>query len=137
MSKPTLVDANNLPVSSEEAERGTAFELRSVFNLVTGRSTVALRIPGSDKAYYMLPAEARILGMQLICEAERAMGEAIFLRAAIEIHGMPPQEAATLCEQLGMGTRADHALEYEKALQAIQQAKAMQREATNGGSQPS
>lgn len=125
--KPTILGPDGISTFEPEAEpiAGETMQLATDFNLMTGRGTVKLRIPGSDKAYVMLPAEARILGMRLVCESERAVDDAIFLRAMLELFQVPPAEAVALLKKIGAGTRADHALVYEKMLTAVAQEKAM------------
>ena len=125
MSK--ILNASGIPVQAEPSleTKGTAIELATNFDLMTGLGTVKLRIPGTDKAYIMLPAEARIFGMRLICEAERAVGDAIFMRVAIEMMGASPQEAAELVRTVGAGTRAEHAAVYERMMNEAQREKAM------------
>lgn len=125
--KPRILGPDGVSTFEPDAKltAGEAMQLATDFNLVTGRGTVKLRIPGTDTAYVMLPAEARILGMRLVCEAEKAVDDAVFLRAAIEIFEMSPADAVTLLKTLGKATRADHAFVYEKMLKAAAEHKAM------------
>ena len=83
-------------------------------------------LPEGGAAYQMLPAEARILGMQLICQSEEAVGNAVYLRTLLEIVQVPPNEAVQMLRTIGAGTRQDHALTYEKMLMAAEQAKKLE-----------
>lgn len=128
MSDPRILGSDGVPVSRTELRPSADFQLSTNFDLNTGRGTVKIRLPGTDKAYLLLPAEARILGMQLICECERAMADAIFLRVALEIFNISPTEAVQLLKTVSAGTRADHAMVYEQMLKAADREKAMAQE---------
>jgi hypothetical protein len=80
----------------------------------------------------MLPAEARILGMQLVVESERAMCDAIFLRCVLEIFQVSPAQAVEILKSIGAGTRADHARVYEEMAKAAAQQRAMNKEGSDG-----
>lgn len=136
--EPRILGPDGITVIGQtRATRGHEFKVKSVFDLSTGRAVTVLKLPGVDQGFGMHPAEARILGMQLICEAERGVADAIAMRMLLEAIGMDKADAAQLWRSISAGTRADHAAAYERSLKADQQAeevKAVQPEDTDGSS---
>lgn len=78
-------------------------------------------------AYYLLPAEARTLGMRLIAESEIAVGNAICMRILLEVMRLPADEAIQLLGQVSQGTRADQVMEFEQYLRAERQSAQAQQ----------
>lgn len=74
----------------------------------------------------LLPKQAQLLGMRLIGEGERAIGQAIALRMLLELGGVDITQAVQILQGVSQGTRADHQLEFEQRVKA--QAAAVEQE---------
>lgn len=137
MSSPKLFGPDGISQVNTKAERAQAasFKLSSDFSLQTGRGMVKLRLPGIETVYSLLPAEARLLGMQLIVESEAAILTAAQMRMLLELVGAAPEQAVQILQAVNQGTRADHALEAERQHRQSQQDVAM--EGDGGQSKPS
>ena len=130
-----ILNAAGVPVEAEPTAetRGTAIELASNFSLVTGRGTVKMRIPGTDKAYVMLPQDARILGMKLIVQATKAIDTAIAMRCLLEVCQVALPDAVQMLKVIGAGTEADHAMVFEASLKMAEQDKVMEGDDEKSG----
>lgn len=95
----------------------------------------ALRKAAAPRLFQMHPAEARLLGMQLISQAERAMGDAVGLRICLEVMGLSHGDAVQLWTRTSAGTLADHAMAFERDMKSRTQDAAMEN--PNGTSKPS
>lgn len=125
-----IVDAAGVPVTQGSGiEEVSDIEMKGGFDLATGLGSVQLRIPGTDKAFRMMPAQARVVGMRMIIEAERAMADATMMRVALDVLKMDPMEGVQFALTVAAQSRGDHAMAFEKEVARIKAAKQMEPEA--------
>jgi len=120
------------PISSsqEQAPIHSPFIISSVFGRQTMLSVVKMKELNAEKSFLMTPTEARILGLQLIMESEKAICQAAMLRAMLEMGEMPIEQAIEAMNTYMRITREAlriAELEAEKATE--------KREADNGDDQ--
>jgi len=136
--KPLILDQSGFPLSEAQEQQAEAgFELGADFNLRSLTSRVKVRIPGTDKAVWMLPAEARLLGLRFIAMAQEALDMAVFIRFGVEAGSMEPPEAAQAWQVYSLAVRQAHAKQYAEALKQTEQAEAMAQGAANRQGKPS
>lgn len=120
-----LLDAQGLPVApAEQPNTAANFTVGSNFRISDGRGQVLLHLPkGIDptKPITLMPQDAQILGARLMQQGERAICDAVFFRAALEIFEMDPASAGALLDTVGQGTRADHIQAFNAMRQGIKE----------------
>jgi len=112
MSDPVIFTPQGTPIQTKIRVSSERFVISSDFDLQTGRGQVVIEVPGLKQPLQLLPAEARILGLQLITEAETAILSAVTLRMLLEHFQIPPEHALKFYGDICAGTRQDHVEEY-------------------------
>lgn len=125
-----ITPVTSLP-ASVQPQVVSPFEVSSVFSRESGLSVVKMKQPGAERSFLMTPTEARILGLQLLLESEKALCQAATLRMMLEpsMGNMPIEQAIEALNAFTRGTR--EALRIAELEQAQAQQDKRERE-SNG-----